>query len=163
MNHKALLKYIFSAILAAMICSCESVDDNRIPPVRVNIELADAGSWNVYGVAGYGDYRFFSKKDRIPGNYSYSEKEYTGFGGVLLIYGIDRPLAYDRACPVEAKQDVVVTIDPENYEAVCRTCGSRFNVCEANGAPLSGPALDNKYGMRTLYVVPSGGGYIISN
>ena len=81
--------------------------------IKYLLDLGDTGLWTSYGVAGYGDYRFFSKKDRIPSNYSYKEAEYTGFGGVLLIYGVNGPLAYDRACPNEAKQDVVLNIDKE--------------------------------------------------
>lgn len=157
-------KYLAVALLAAFAgSSCESVDDNRIPPVRVYLNFGNTGLWDVYGVSGYGDYAIFSRKDRIPGNYSYRENDYTGFGGVLLIYGVGEVLAYDRACPVEARQDVVVTIDNSNYEAVCRTCGSRFNVCEAYGSPIAGPAIENGYGMRRVNVIPSGGGYIIQN
>ena len=162
MTTKQAIKYLLFAVTAFAAGSCESVDDNRIPPVRVFIDLGNTGLWNSFGVAGYGDYRFFSKKDRIPSDYSYKEVEYTGFGGVLLIYGVNGPLAYDRACPNEAKQDVVLNIDKENFEAVCPECGSRFNVCEAYGAPLSGPALDNQYGMRRIGMTLANGGWIIN-
>ena len=81
---------------------------------------------------------------------------------MLLIYGVNGPLAYDRACPNEAKQNVVLNIDKENFEAVCPKCGSRFNVCEAYGAPLSGPALENQYGMRRIGMTPANGGWIIN-
>ena len=163
MTVKQIAQYLLLIAASLSISSCESVDDNRVPPVRVFINLGNTGLWNTYGVSGYGDYRFFSKKDRMPNDYSYTEKEYTGFGGVLLIYGVNGPLAYDRACPNEAKQDVVLNIDKENFEAVCPKCGSRFNVCEAYGAPLSGPALDNQYGMRRVGMTPANGGWIISN
>ena len=119
MTVKQIAQYLLLIAASLSISSCESVDDNRVPPVRVFINLGNTGLWNTYGVSGYGDYRFFSKKDRIPNNYSYTEKEYTGFGGVLLIYGVNGPLAYDRACPNEAKQNVVLNIDKENFVRTC--------------------------------------------
>ena len=147
----------------AMLTACEKVNDDRIPPVPAYLALNNAGLWNTYGVAGYGQFRYFNKNKRIPSNYSYKETDYTGFGGILLIEGIDGPLAYDRACPVEATTDAVLTIDSDNYEAVCSKCGSRFNVCEAAGAPISGKAHELKYGLRRFSVIAASGGYIITS
>ena len=159
------MKYIalFLVLLTATLTSCDKVDDERIPPIPVYLNFNNTGLWNTYGVSGYGHYRFFSRENGIPANYSYKINDYTGFGGVMLIYGIDGPLAYDRACPVEAKKDVGLYIDEDNFEAYCKKCGSRYNVCEAFGAPVSGEAVDKKFGLRRINVLPSGGGYIISS
>ena len=156
---RILLLFLTFATLTAF----DKVNDDRIPPIPAYLALNNAGLWNTYGVSGYGQFRYFNKDKRIPGNYSYKERDYTGFGGILLIEGIDGPLAYDRACPVEATTDAVLTVDTENYEAVCSKCGSRFNVCEAAGAPVAGKAHELKYGLRRFSVIAASGGYIITS
>ena len=164
------------AILAGIIHSgCSTVDDDRIPAMAVNISLADAGTWNTYGVAGYGSNRRFilTQSLREPANFPYKQVNATGYGGVLLICGMDpftattdSPLAYDLACPVEMKPDVRVRVEGELYEAVCPQCGSHYDVAMGGGAPLSGPAAtgSHKYGLRRYSCLPSGnGGYVITN
>lgn len=151
-------------LLAGLVglASCERVETTRIPAFNVYIDLGNSGMWNTYGVHGYGDHTYFDKGKRIPLDFPFTERTYTGFGGILLTYGINGPLAYDRACPYEAERDVVLSFDSERLEAYCPKCGSRFSVCEADGAPLSGPAFDRHYGLQRLSVVPSNGGYIIT-
>ena len=151
------------ALLATLLAGCDTVDDDRIPPIPAYLNFGNAGLWNTYGVSGYGQFRYFDRSSNIPGNYQYKVNDYTGYGGVLLIYGIDGPMAYDRACPVEATKKALLTIDTDTYEAVCNTCGSRFNVCEAGGRPIYGKAHELKYGLRRFYVIPSADGYIITS
>lgn len=172
--------YTFTKLLAiCALCgsavSCNSVNDDRIPAVAVNIVLADVGTWNTYGVSGYGSSRRFilSADRREPSGFPYTQMSATGFGGVLLISGMDPyttttdyPLAYDLACPVEMKADVRIYVEGELYEAVCPECGSHYDVTMGGGAPLSGPAAsgDHKYGLRRYRCLPSGnGGYVITN
>lgn len=161
---KKLLFYILAIIL---LSSCETINDNRIPPTAVNIELNNQGLWDTYGVHGYGQYRTFIKSERVPSNYPYTELTYTGFGGVLLISGAlngnyNVPLAYDLACPIEAKYNVRITIDNSNFQAYCSKCGSRYDVCEGSGRPVSGEALTKNYGLKCYNVIPSSlGGYTI--
>lgn len=158
---------------AFLLSGCNNVNDDRIPSVAVNINLSDPGLWNTYGVSGFGIYRYFNMQSGEPRGYSYNAKSATGFGGVLLIGGMDPfttetnvPLAYDLACPVECKSTVRVAIDNETWEAVCPVCGSHYDVTMAGGSPVSGPALTGKYKyglrryrcLRTQY-----GGYVITN
>lgn len=163
-------------ILSTVILSgCNTVDSDRIPAFAVNIPIVDAGSWNTYGVAGFGSNRRFilSQGIREPLGFPYSQTSATGFGGVLLIIGMDpytatadTPLAYDLACPVERKADVRIQVTGDLYEAVCPECGSHFDVTMGGGAPLSGPAAtgNTKYGLRRYRCIPaSSGGYIITN
>lgn len=142
---------------AAMLTACDEVVDDRIPAMPVTILLSNAGSWNTYGVAAYGQYRYFIKELRQPANFGYTDQTFTGFGGVLLIGGVDpfngntlAPLAYDLSCPVECKPDIRVAIDPQTLDAVCPVCGSHYNVTSAVGAPVSGVAADgkHKYGLQ---------------
>lgn len=160
---------------AIVISGCQTVDSDNIPAAPVNIILADAGTWNTYGVSGFGSSRRFilATGVREPSGFPYSLTSATGFGGVLLINGMDpftattdTPLAYDLACPVERKSDVRVEVETGLYEAVCPQCGSHYDVTMGGGAPLSGPAASGstKYGLRRYRCLPSGsGGYIITN
>lgn len=164
-----------SAVALPLLIACAQVDDDRIPSLPVYINLSGAGMWNTYGVSGVGLSRNFINSDGIrkPDGFPYNANTYVGFGGVLLIGGMDPftsepnvPLAYDLACPVECSSSVRVSIDQEKLEAVCPECGSRYDVLVAGGSPISGPALTgkNKYALRRYVCdIASGGGYIIHN
>lgn len=165
-----------SAIIAVLaLTACRGVDNQRIPAMPVNISLSDAGVWNIYGVSGFGINRNFilTKGMRVPAGFPYNEASATGFGGVLLIGGMDpfavtveSPMAYDLACPVERNPDIRVVIDNDTYIAVCPECHSTYDVTMGGGAPLSGPAATGKYkyGLKQYNCVYSGnGGYYILN
>ena len=152
------------ALAMIMWCgACDTIDSKVIPRYTVRIDLGSYALWNTYGVGGMGEYRIFNRDKRLPSNFPYNVNTYTGYGGVLLMMGIDRPLAYDLACPVEASQDVILSIDPTNFDAVCPRCGSHYNPLTGDGGPVSGVAINNKVGMRQYTVMPSNGGYFISN
>lgn len=159
---KAAARLLLMGVCMAVFPSCETVDNMRIPSLNVFLDLSNQGLWNTYGVSGYGTCKFFNKEKRIPGNFPYTERSATGFGGVMLVYGINGPSAYDRACPVEADKNTVLSFDTGNLEAYCPKCGSRFNVCEADGAPVFGTAVERKYGLQRLKVLPANGGYLIT-
>ena len=163
-------------MVSVALSGCQSVDDERIPNMMVNISLADAGVWNTYGVAGFGSHRNFILSPggaSQPSGFPYKTGSGTGFGGVLLIEGLDPynnlgtyPLAYDLACPVERKANIRVSIDSENYVAVCSECKSVYDVTMASGAPIGGEAFNGKYkyALKSYRVIPSGnGGYYITN
>ena len=164
------LLFVVGVIL--FLGGCNSLDDDRIPNLPVNISLADPGLWNTYGVSGFGSHRNFIFKSQ-PSGFPYKANSATGFGGVLLIEGMDPynnlgayPLAYDLACPVERDPEVRVRISNEDYVAVCPECKSIYDVTMAAGAPISGEAAEGKYkyGLKMYRVVPSGtGGYYITN
>ena len=162
---RTLKVYLLLVALAMIVwCgACDTIDNKVIPRYTVRIDLGSYAMWSVYGVNGMGDYRIFNRDKRLPSNYPYDVNTYTGYGGVLLMMGIDGPMAYDLSCPVEASQEVILSIDPNNFDAVCSRCGSRFNPLTGMGAPLSGVAINNKVGMRQYRATPSNGGYFISN
>ena len=152
-------------VLTAMIAlaACEHIDNKAVPNFTVRIDLGNYALWNTYGVNGMGDYRIFDRNKNLPANFPYNVNTFTGFGGVLLMMGMDGPMAYDLSCPVEAGMDITLSIDPENFEAVCAKCNSRFDPLMGAGGPVKGVAINNKVGMRQYRVVPSNGGYVISN
>ena len=163
---------VLSVAILLSLQGCQSLDDDRIPNMPVNVSLADPGLWNTFGVSGFGSNRRFIYPNQ-PAGYSYKSNGATGFGGVLLIEGVDpysavtaAPLAYDLACPVERKADVRVYVENETYMAVCPQCNSVYNVTTSGGAPISGEAAEGKYKYRLkMYrVIPSGtGGFYIVN
>ena len=157
-------------LLVAMLASCERINNKEVPSFMVRLDLGTYAAWTTYGVSGVGDYRYFNRDKRLPANFPYNVNTYTGFGGILLIMGMDSstgnyaPVAFDAACPVENRMDVVVGIDSGNFDAVCPKCGSHYDVLMGSGGPLSGPAITHRYGLRMLKVYSSNnGGYIITN
>lgn len=171
------LKSLVSGLIICLLCgylgSCTTINDDRIPSMPVNINLSTSDLWVTYGVAGYGEHRRFIAPLREPRNFPFTDKTATGYGGVLLVSGMNPftleagvPLAYDLACPVECKPDVRVSMQGGGAlpEAVCPECGSRYDVVELGGSPLYGPALSRKLGLRRYECRQTGyGGYLIVN
>lgn len=153
------------AILLTMVAasSCDHIDNKTVPRYSVRIDLGSYSLWSTYGVSGMGEYRIFNRMKNIPSNFPYNVNTYTGYGGVLLMMGIDGPLAYDLSCPVEASPDITLSISNENFEAVCPRCNSHYDPLMGAGGPVSGVAINNKVGMRQYRVNPSNGGFFISN
>ncbi len=168
-----LLKIFLTAVLASALVSCNTVDDERIPSVPVGINLSTMDLWTTYGVSGYGEYNMFVRELGLPRNFSYVVSTATGYGGVLLISGVNPftleagvPLAYDLSCPVEVKPDIRVRMESDGMVpvAVCPDCGSRYDVVERGGSPILGEALSRKLGLKRYECVQSPyGGYIITN
>lgn len=170
-----MIRYVFILLLAVlMLAGCKQVNDDRVPSYPVRMQF-NAQVWELYGVHTYGEHRFFDHLANPPipsGFYNYDPDAYTGYGGILLVSGYDfsvgdynYPLAYDRACPVESNRDeALLQFDSETFEAYCPNCGSRFNVCEGAGSPVSGPASEQNYALRRYRVNSrQGGGYIVVN
>lgn len=160
---KNCLKYIYLALIPLLTAGCaDEVNNNRIPAMPVDINLANPGLWATYGISGVNTFQYFIRDAGIPAGFYYLETTYTGFGGVLL-YGVGStaafpgtdtsqawpytPVAFDMACPVEVKPDIVVYVDDMRMEAVCPVCGSRYSL-EAGGSPVAGPAVGMKYGLQ---------------
>ena len=163
MRLKQIYTGFIALILVLMAASCDHIDNKAVPRYTVRIDLGSYALWNTYGVNGMGQFRIFNREKQLPSNFPYNVNTFTGYGGVLLMMGIEYPMAYDLSCPVEASQDIILSIDPDNFEAVCSKCGSRYNPLTGDGGPVSGGAIKNKLGMRIYRVTPSNGGYFISN
>ncbi len=170
------LPALLATILLTVAAGCETVNDSRIPSYPVYIDLSNPGLWNTYGVSGFGSWqRFICQTGSAvePAGFAYKDGAATGYGGVLLIEGMDPfelqtavPLAYDLSCPVEKSPTIRVTVDPATYEAVCPVCESHYDVTMGAGAPTAGPALsgERQYGLRRYACHPTTlGGYIIND
>ena len=154
---------LMAGILLALCGSCDHIDNKAVPSMLVHIDLGNYALWNAYGVSGMGEYRIFDRDNHLPSNFPFNINTYTGYGGVLLMMGMDAPMAYDMSCPVEASPTIRLSINPDNFEAVCSRCGSRYNPLTGLGGPVAGVAINNKVGMRQYHVYPSNGGYVIAN
>lgn len=170
---KSLIKIFLALPFAIALAACNTVDDDRIPAMPVNINLSTPDLWITYGVAGYGDYRIFIRELGEPRNFAYAASTATGYGGVLLISGVNPftleagvPMAYDLSCPVERSPDIRVRMESDGLVpfAVCPECGSRFDVVERGGSPVGDPALSQKLGLARYECHMSAyGGYMIAN
>lgn len=136
-----------------MVAGCHHIDDDRIPVMPVYIPFSSVGVWDLYGVSGAGQYRYFIKSEGKPSNYPYTVTSATGFGGVLLMSDIhSQPVAYDLACPVECKATTRIAVDSDELIARCPVCGSTYDVITNYGYPLSGPAAERGYGLQRYNV-----------
>ncbi len=163
MKMQSIPKLLAALALLVAASSCEHIDNKAVPSFNVRIDLGSYALWNTYGVNGMGDYRIFDRSKNLPANYPFNVNTYTGYGGVLLMMGLEAPMAYDLSCPVEAAYNITLSINPENFEAVCPKCGSRYDPLMGAGGPVKGVAINNKVGMRQYRVLPSNGGYVITN
>ncbi len=135
--------------------SCNSIDDDLIPSVPVQIVFTDVGMWNNYGVAGAMDYKYFIRESKQPAGFFYTATTYTGYGGILLVSDVyGQAQAFDLACPVEHMTNVRIYIETESMHAVCPKCGSHYDVFENLGYPLSGKATESGYGLKRYNVYP---------
>lgn len=171
--NKICILFIAAGLMLSLMSGCNTVDDERIPNVPVVLNLSTPDLWNTYGVSGYGNYRQFIRTLGQPRDFAYTANAATGYGGVLLVSGVDPftleagvPLAYDLACPVEVKPDIRVSVQTDGSVpiAVCPDCGSRYDIVERGGAPTDGEALRHKYGLKRYDCLQSSyGGYMITN
>ena len=140
--------------------SCESVNDERIPYAEVRLTFHTVGDWNIYGVKGdAASSRTYihTATECVPTGFPYTKLDRTGFGGILLVTDVVGELcAYDLACPYEVRANVRLTVDANELSARCPTCGSRFDIYQNHGNPISGPAMDRGYALKR-YSVTSGG------
>lgn len=155
-------KYIF-IILAALLAGCHHMHDDRIPPAAVHVAFNTIGDWHTYGVSGVGQPRLFILEQRQPSGFPYTATSHTGFGGIMLVGDIHgNPMAYDLACPVEARTSTRVQFISDDMTAECPVCHSVYEIVTNYGQPLSGPAADRGYGLRRYRVAPGlAGEYMI--
>lgn len=158
------------------VTACESVDQQRVPDLAVNLNLTPLPVWQNYGpTQNPGDARRFILAEREPSGFPWMAQTRTGYGGLLIVWGFDpftsdpTALAYDLSCPVECKPDVrVAMVEGDDFPvAQCPLCKSRYDVVQRGGAPISGKALQQNWGLRSYLCVPPAnadlGGFLITN
>ncbi len=173
---KGYLSFVLAAVVMAILLGgCTTIDTGRIPSYPVYLNLSPLPVWEKYGVSGFSDTRIFIKESRIPSDFAWTERDRTGYGGLLIVSGVDPftteacvPIAYDLSCPVEHSRDIrveMVAADPLPI-ARCPVCKSEYDVIEGGGRPISGKAADHGYGLKMYRCLPSAdasGGYLLTN
>ncbi|MDE5728157.1 MAG: hypothetical protein K2H83_02150 [Duncaniella sp.] len=158
---RGLLCLAASAAMASLQ-SCDTVDDDRIPYSEVYLCFHTVGDWNVHGIKGDAADCAIYVMDRpgrvwIPASFPFTDLDRTGYGGLLLVNDVlGNTLAYDLACPVEARRDVRLRVPGGELYAECPGCGSRYEIYTAYGHPKSGPAAEKGYALRRYSVVSGG-------
>lgn len=153
-------RHILITIAMLLSASCHSVDDQRIPYAEVHLTFRTVGDWNIYGVKGAAaDHRRYilTPQEHIPSDFPYTALDRTGYGGLLLVTDVlGEVLAYDLACPYEARSTVRVEVPDGELYAKCPVCGSTYDIFTNFGKPSSGPSADKGYSL-TRYSVVAGG------
>ena len=150
-------KIILLAFLPLLFFSCKEDIHTTIPNSPVHLAL---------------DLRFEdSKLNAKLSHAAFSEKrkasDKLGYGGILVIngYGVNPVtlFAYDLACPIEVVRSVRVVPNDEG-NCSCPKCGSVFDIANGNGVPISGPAAESGYFLRSYLVAPTGDNtYVVTN
>ncbi len=167
------IRALAATVAILSLAGCHDVDSDRIPLAAVRIPFTTIGDWHAYGIAGAATSRRFIRETGSPTEppgYPYTAMTATGYGGVLLVgtfsYSGDPqltpPAAFDLSCPVEARRDIRVVADSDQGYARCPKCGSTYDIFQGNGMPLSGPAAQQRYGLRRYRVVGgTGSEYVV--
>ena len=132
-------RLIIIGCLFVFFSTCTQEYINPIPSYQVFLDVNLTDRDKVLKASP--SYKIFTYKNTVHG------KEFTGYGGVLVTNStFGGYKAFDAACPNEIRTDAVVEID-DDYNAVCKVCGSKYEVILNNGSGicLSGPS---KYPLR---------------
>jgi len=142
MNHIQSIKRLISLTLLLLLSfACDTEYFSQIPqmPVLLNLNLSTTDITLV---------PLTSSKSYISPR---TVSERVGYGGVLVYHGTesgaDKFFAYDLACPVEVKTDVRIVVENTLF-AKCPVCGSKFEIYNGFGNPVSGPALEKNFSLR---------------
>lgn len=161
-------RFTYSLLIAVAILSssCSDLNDEVIPIAGVRIEVTLAQQQKKeYWASSPATYVTFLMPS-IPYGFPYSVSSSTGYAGVLQVCGFDSQLyAFDLCCPVEHNPSIKISVDESNLNAVCRECGSTYDIFYGTGAPIEGIAAQEKYSLRkySINYIASTASYLISN
>lgn len=156
------MKYtrIIVCLLFIIISSCDKKYVSNIPDFPVYLEL---------------DLSFEDKELVAPQAYKVFTSqninqaiERAGYGGVLVYHGLNNTAtttyyAFDISCPHEASRSVTVEVDDARIYAVCPKCGSKYELLNGIGNPVSGPSQQEGYYLKSYNVFTNGNRIIIRN
>ena len=135
-------RFLILCGLCVFFITCTKEYYNPIPslPVYLEVDLTHRDK----ELRSIPSYKIFTSQNIIVG------KERTGYAGVLVTYSTSGDYkAFDVACPNEVRSDAVVEID-DNYNAVCKVCGSKYEVIlnGGSGICIGGPS---KHALRPYH------------
>ena len=134
--------------LLLVLTACRNNRLNPVPSYPVYLDLDIQAEYPHFVPAnGYQSMTFTKRR---------YEREYVGYGGVLVVVGLDGKYhAMDLCCPVCLHRDSVVQLD--GIYAVCPICGEQYDISYGFGLPMRGKS---KWALRP-YNCNSGGGHLI--
>lgn len=128
------VKYSVLLSILFFTTGCGETVVSTIPDYPVNFEMNLVTEYNTFNSPG--QVHYFDKRRK--------ETDRIGYGGLIVCVNYEgRYMAFDLACPYEAKSDVRAYPDAEGsaLTATCSKCGSTFNIYDDEYArPQSGPA-----------------------
>jgi nitrite reductase/ring-hydroxylating ferredoxin subunit len=136
------IKYIPLLLLLVFI-GCENDEQRRIPDAPVYLELDLTGRYST----------FRNPYDTVVYDYNTPKtvKDYIGFGGILVNVGYDgNYYAYDLACPYDVDPGIRVYPDRSGMKAICKSCGSEFEIWNGTGMVSKKPS---KWNLRRYQAV----------
>lgn len=128
------MRKFISLLILFCALSCSKTEHSYFPsyPVYLELDLTFEDK-DLNGVMAYKEY-ILGKTSGLGAT------ERTGLGGILVYHSVDGYHAYDLACPNETQASVRVEMDDDAIYAICPKCGSKYNVYEASGNRVEGPA-----------------------
>lgn len=128
------MRKFISLLILFCALSCSKTEHSYFPsyPVYLELDLTFEDK-DLNGVMAYKEY-ILGKTSGLGAT------ERTGLGGILVYHSVNGYHAYDLACPNETQASVRVEMDDDAIYAVCPKCGSKYNVYEASGNRVEGPA-----------------------
>ncbi|MDH6305740.1 nitrite reductase/ring-hydroxylating ferredoxin subunit [Parabacteroides sp. PF5-5] len=154
-------KRIFLCLLLALFASCDKTYISSIPDYPVYLELdLNFEDKDLVGLQSYKIYTSQNINQAV---------ERAGFAGVLIYHGLSNTTAmetyyaFEIACPHEANKATVIEVDKDGIYAVCPKCESKFELLNGIGNPISGPANEDGYYLKSYKVSVSGNKIIVYN
>lgn len=150
--------------IAISLVSCDDSHKSSVPEMRVNFSCSLQQSPYSF-ITTPGQYLTVTKKDagyvvEMPGQPAYKDGKqgiFLGFGGLIIGYPAismevnSQYVAYDRACPMEAKDLVISRLALQsNGEGKCPKCGTIYDL--DTGFPKEGTGKER---LRTYQVIES--------
>ena len=131
------------------LISCENEDQRRIPEASVYMELNLATSYPTFRNSVNDTLVFTRPRNGHP-------TDRVGYGGILVytfVNGTDlNYCAFDLCCPNEVNPNIRVNPN-DRGEAVCKSCGTVYQLLTGTGMVISGPS---KWNLKRYKVQLSG-------
>ena len=131
------------------LISCENEDQRRIPEASVYMELNLAASYPTFRNSVNDTLVFTRPRNGHP-------TDRVGYGGILVytfVNGTDlNYCAFDLCCPNEVNPNIRVNPN-DRGEAVCKSCGTVYQLLTGTGMVISGPS---KWNLKRYKVQMSG-------
>lgn len=131
---------VFLVVVLLILVSCAKEENyvSSIPYSVVKIDIQTQIQNNF-------DNPFYSQE--------YTEKGYSGYGGVIAISNADASYiyAFDMCCPYESPAiNRVIKQGTTALKVRCPKCGSVYNIADGTGAVVSGPSTEKLKSYRVL-------------